>query len=230
MDTERIDRASIIAALTARAREAVDLPPKAQAFCVHYVLENVGSHAALAAGYSDGSQHSMAAHWLRDRRAVALIRKLRSFLPDLQPIDQDAIKDRMAKLAMTEAAGLLVPDERYPDADPPIYRYKRPDELTPGERALIQDVRVTTRVEKDEDGNESVRQTFEYKLLNTKEPLDSLARTHGMFRDRVEHEHRHKVEHLFKFIAEHPETSETVAILNHRYGRGTMIEGKGGKK
>jgi phage terminase small subunit len=223
VDTVQTDRETIITGLTRKAREAIDLPKKAQDFCVHYVLENVGSHAALAAGYSEGSQHSMSANWLRDRRAIALISELRAMLPELRPIDENAIRARMAKLALTEAAGLLVPDERYPDSDPPILRWKHPSELTAGERALIQDVRVNTHIEKDEDGNETVRQTFHYKLLNTKEPLDSLARTHGMFRDRMTHEHTHKIDALFQFIASTPETSETVAILNKRYGRREAI-------
>lgn len=226
VDTEQTVRETIITGLTRKAREATDLPKKAQDFCVHYVLDPVGSHAALAAGYSEGSQHSMAANWLRDRRAVALIRELRAMIPDLRPVDPEAVRRRLAQLAMTDAVDLLVPDERFPDADPVVYRWKRPDELTPGERALIQDVRVATRTEKDEYGSETIEQSFAYKVLANKDALDSLARTHGMFRDKVEHDHTHKVDALFQFIAATPQTSETVAILNHRYGRNVGIEGE----
>jgi phage terminase small subunit len=227
VNTQQTDCGAIITALTRKAREATDLPQKAQDFCVYYVLENIGSHAALAAGYSEGSQHSMAANWLRDRRAIALIRELRSLLPELRPIDPEAVRHRFGQLAMTDVADMLVPDERHPDADPPIYRFKRPEELTPGERALIQDVYVTDHVQKDEYGNVQTYQTFRYKLLSNKDSLDSLARTHGMFRDKIEHEHQHKIDALFQFIASTPETSETVAMLNKRYGReGHVIEGE----
>jgi hypothetical protein len=164
---------------------------------------------------------------LRDRRATSLIADLRALIPDVRPLDPSAIQSRLAMLAMTDVASMLVPDERYPEADPVIYRWKRPEELTPGERALVQHVQFYNHISKDEYGNEVLTQTFGYKVLSNKDSLDSLARTFGMFRDRVEHEHKHKIDALFQFIASTPETSETVSILNKRYGReGHVIEGE----
>lgn len=230
MDTDQVDNQAVVATLTAKAREVSDLPEKARAFCVAYVIEGVGSYAALAAGYSEGSRHSMAAHWLRDRRAIALIAELRTMLPDVRPLDPNAIQSRLGMLAMTDVAGMLVPDERYPDADPVIYRWKRPEELTAGERALVQHVMIDEVWEsvKGEDGKVTGRvlkgQEFRYKVLSNKDSLDSLARTFGMFRDRVEHEHKHRIDAVFEFIAKSPETSETVARMNRRHGR--VIEGE----
>jgi hypothetical protein len=171
----------------------------------------------------------VAGKWLNDRRAVSLIRDLRALIPDVRPVDPGAVQSRLAMLAMTDVAGMLVPDERYPEVEPTIYRWKRPEELSAGERALVQHVMIDTHVSKhkDEDGveTETVSQEFRYKVLSNKDSLDSLARTFGMFRDRVEHEHRHKIDAVFEFIAKSPETSETVSWLNAKHGR-NVIEGE----
>ena len=87
---------------------------------------------------------------------------------------------------------------------------------------------VTVKTIRDEATGEVV-QTFSYKPVNAKDALDSLARTFGMFRDKVEHEHHHKVQALFEFVARNPERSETVAILDKRHKRGHTIDGQAKK-
>ena len=125
---------------------------------------------------------------------------------------------------MTSPTDLIVED------DDGTRRFKRPDELSDDQKALIQDVSIHTKTTRTAEGEQTVVQSFSYKLATRKEALDSLARVNGMFRDKVDHEHKHQIDAMFAFIAKHPETSETVAILNHRYGRGTTIEGEGPEK
>lgn len=221
------NNATISAALTAKAAEYTDLDDKGRAFSIAYALEANGKKAAIAAGYTKGGAGNGAKKQLRDGRVLSLIAELRALLPDLAALEPAAVQARLAMLSMTDVAGMLVPDERYPDADPVIYRWKRPEELTTAERALVQDVQLVEHWSKGDPDNgvaPELRQDFKYKILNKKDSLDSLARTFGLFRDRVEHEHSHRVKHLFAFIAKHPAESETVAWLNKRHGR--TIEGE----
>ncbi len=88
---------------------------------------------------------------------------------------------------------------------------------------MVQD--ETLRTVTDQNTGEK-EQVFDYKLVNKKDCLDALARTQGMFRDRVEHEHRHRVRALFEFVAKSPERSETVAMLDKKHGRGVTVEGE----
>jgi hypothetical protein len=96
-----------------------------------------------------------------------------------------------------------------------VYRFKRPDELDEQTRGMITDFDLIERETKDG----KVTQRFKYKTVGRKDALDSLARTHGMFRDRVEHEHTHRVKELFEFVARHPERGDMVARLARQQGR-----------
>jgi hypothetical protein len=90
---------------------------------------------------------------------------------------------------------------------------------------MIADVSIRTSTHTLPDGSEVQRQQFSYKLVNVKDSLDSLSRTFGMFRDKIEHEHTHKISQLFQFVAANPENSETVAMLDKKHGR-SVIEGR----
>ena len=115
------------------------------------------------------------------------------------------------------------------DSQTGLSRFKTPDELTDDERGMIADVSIRSTVHTLEDGSEVVRQQYSYKLVNTKDALDSLSRTFGMFRDKIEHEHHHKITQLFEFVAANPENSETVAMLDAKYKGRALIDGKTGQ-
>jgi len=202
-------------------RRCSELTPKQERFVEQYLIENNASLAARQAGYSPGSARSTGYKLLQQPRVAARIEELRAELRDRHSATADNIIERYRKLAMGDPLSLLVVDE-----NTGLSRFKRPDELTDDERGMIADVSIRTRTVMDEQGVERVHQQFSYKLVNIKDSLDSLSRTFGMFRDRVEHEHHHKITQLFEFVAANPENSETVAMLDAKYKAGTVIDGE----
>ena len=193
-----------------------------QARFVHLVvLDSNASKACRDAGYSKTSAGALAAKLLKNGRVASRIEELRSELRDRHSATADNIIERYRKMAMGDPVSLVVVD-----SETGLTRFKTPDELTDDERGMIADVSIRTRTTKDEHGAERTHQQFSYKLVNIKDSLDSLSRTFGMFRDKIEHEHHHKITQLFEFVAANPENSETVAMLDKKYKGGTTIDGE----
>jgi phage terminase small subunit len=194
------------------------LTPQQEKFCGSYVLEGNGKSAAIEAGYAPKYARQQAYKLLQQPHIACRVEELQAVLRDEHKATAENVVERYRRMSMFDPLRLLVRDE-----ETGHYRSKRPDELTEEERGMIADVTVKTT--RDEATGEIV-QTFSYKPVNAKDALDSLARTFGMFRDKVEHEHSHKVQALFEFVARAPEKSETVAMLDKRHGRGRTIEGE----
>jgi hypothetical protein len=155
---------------------------------------------------------------------AARIEELRAELRNRHSATADNIIERYRKMSMGDPVSLVVVDD-----DTGLSRFKTPDELTDDERGMIADVsiRTTTHTVMGADGvaTEVERQQFSYKLVNVKDSLDSLSRTFGLFRDKVEHEHHHKITQLFSFVAANPLNSETVAMLDAKHKGGVTIDG-----
>ena len=198
--------------------EAKALTPRQETFCTVYVLEGNGQNAVIKAGYAPRYARQQAYKLLQQPHIACRVEELRAELRDEHKATADNVVERYRRMAMFDPVRLLAQDE-----DTGQYRFKRPDELTEEERGMVADVVVKTT--RDEATGEIV-QTFSYKPFNAKDALDSLARTFGMFRDKVEHEHSHRVRALFEFVAKSPERSETVAMLDKKHGRGVTVEGK----
>ena len=196
------------------------LNPRQEAFIDNYVVDGNATKAAIDSGYGRKYAAQTGYKLLRDPRIQRRIEENRQNLQSHTDVTPERLIEQYRRIAMTSPTDLMIDDG---DGN---YRFKRPDELTDDEKPLIQDASIQTKTIKSPNGDAEVVQTFTYKTATRKEALDSLARINGMFRDKVEHEHRHKIQALFKFIASTPETSETVAILNHKYGRRTIIEGE----
>jgi phage terminase small subunit len=198
-----------------------ELTSRQERFVERYLIENNASLAARQAGYSPGSARSTGYKLLKNGRVAARIEELRAELRDRHSATADNIIERYRQMAMGDPVSLVVVD-----SETGLTRFKTPSELTPDERGMIADVSIRTRTTTDEHGVERTHQQYSYKLVNTKDALDSLSRTFGMFRDRIEHEHHHKITQLFEFVAANPENSETVAMLDAKYKAGTMIDGE----
>lgn len=192
------------------------LNARQETFCDCYVVDDNGRKAAIEAGYGSKYAAQTGYKLLQDPRIQRRIEEKRRNLKSKSEVAPEQLVEQYRRIAMTSPTDLIVTD------DDGTQRFKRPDELTDYEKALVQDVSIQTRSERTDSGERKVTQSFTYKLVGRKDALDSLARTFGMFRDRVEHEHRHKIEGLFAFIAKHPEQSETVAMLNARHGRNVI--------
>ena len=200
-----------------------ELTLKQARFATLYVLDNNGAKAARDAGFKPRSAGQTANKLLKNGRVALRIEELRAELRDRHSATADNIIERYRKMAMGDAVSLVVID-----SDTGLSRFKTPDELTDDERGMIADVSIRNTVHTQADGTEVVRQQYSYKLINTKDSLDSLSRTFGLFRDRVEHEHTHKITQLFQFVQDNPQNSETVAMLDAKTKaqRGTLIEGQ----
>lgn len=198
-----------------------ELTEKQGRFVCLVVLDSNGSQAARDAGFSARSAGAMANKLLKNRRVALRIEELRAELRDRYSATADNIVERYRKMAMGDPVSLVVVD-----SDTGLSRFKTPDELTDDERGMIADVAIRTRTSTDSEGVTHTHQQFTYKLVNVKDALDSLSRTFGLFRDRVEHEHTHKITALFEFVAANPINSETVAMLDSKYKGRALIEGK----
>jgi len=202
-------------------RRGSELTSKQARFVERYLIENNASLAARQAGYSPGSARSTGYKLLQNGRVAARIEELRAELRDRHSATADNIFERYRKMAMGDPVSLVIVD-----TDTGLSRFKRPDELTDDERGMIADVSIRTTTHTLDDGTEVQRQQFSYKLVNIKDSLDSLSRTFGLFRDKVEHEHHHKITQLFQFVQANPENSETVAMLDAKYKGGALIQGE----
>ena len=200
-----------------------ELTLKQARFATLYVLDNNGAKAARDAGFKPRSAGQTANKLLKNGRVALRIEELRAELRDRHSATADNIIERYRKMAMGDAVSLVVID-----SDTGLSRFKTPDELTDDERGMIADVRIRNTTHTQADGTEVVRQQYSYKLINTKDSLDSLSRTFGLFRDKIEHEHTHKITQLFQFVQENPANSETVAMLDAKTKaqRGITIEGQ----
>jgi phage terminase small subunit len=200
------------------------LNERQEKFCDMYVADPNATKAAINSGYGRTYAGQTAYKLLQDPRIQRRIEEKRANLRSHTEITPERLVEQYRRIALTNPTDLMI------DNGDGNYRFKRPDELTDDEKTLIQNATIHTKTIKSANGEQEVVQSFEYKLATRKEALDSLARINGMFRDKVEHEHRHKIDAMFEFIAKHPEQNETVAMLNARHGRGATIEGKGGEK
>ena len=205
---------------TSEQLDSKKLNARQEAFCDRYVIDGNATQAAIEAGYGHKFAAQTGYKLLRDPRIQRRIEEKRQSLASHAEVTPEQLVHQYRRIAFTNPTDLIV------ENGDGTQRFKTPAELSEDEKVLIQDVTIHTKTVRTAEGGQEVVQSFRYKLATRKEALDSLARINGMFRDKVEHEHRHKIQALFKFIASTPETSETVAILNHRYGRGTMMEGE----
>ena len=192
-----------------------ELTDKQGRFVTLVVLDNNGAKAARDAGFKPKSAGQTANKLLKNGRVAERIEELRAELRDRHSATADNIVERYRKMAMGDPVSLVVVDD-----ETGLSRFKTPDELTDDERGMIADVSIRTTTHTLPDGTEVQRQQYAYKLVNVKDSLDSLSRTFGLFRDRIEHEHHHKITQLFEFVAANPENSETVAMLDAKYKAG----------
>jgi phage terminase small subunit len=188
---------------------------------VHLVcFDSNASKAARDAGYSKSAAGTVGGKLLKNGRVAARIEELRAELRDRHSATADNIIERYRKMSMGDPVSLVVVD-----SETGLSRFKTPDELTDDERGMIADVSIRTTTHTLDDGSTVERQQFSYKLVNMKDSLDSLSRTFGLFRDKVEHEHHHKITQLFAFVAANPSNSETVAMLDAKHRKGATIDG-----
>ncbi len=219
----QLDPKAVADTLPAKSPRLQELTAKEARFALLYVFDphtkGNATQSAIKAGYSIKSANTTGPRTLKKPHVALRVEGHAAELAESSKATAANIIERYRLIAMSDAVELLVYDP-----EPELWRFKTPDELTPAQRAMVADVTLHNKL--DRATGEVIAQAFRYKTHNIKDSLDSLARTQGMFRDRVEHEHSHRVRALFEFVAKAPEKSETVAMLDAKHGRGDTIEGE----
>lgn len=219
-------------ALPATRETAADilakLTEKQAAFVNAYVLDSNASLAARTAGYSPKASAVIAYKLIRKPSILRAISAVQAELREAETVNPDAVLGRMRAQAMTSPADLLVKrrhditdKDGEPVLDPegrPRYQYvwefRKPDELTADQRAIISAVTLNTR----HLSTGEVRQTVTYKTTDGQRALAGLASALGMNSETVRHDHSGTIEHkaaaVFEYIAANPEAADTTRRIS----------------
>jgi len=181
-----------------------------RAFADAYARSGNGKASALSAGYTERGAAKAAFRLLRREAVTACITKIRSELSDSDAATPENLIERYRIAAMQAPLDYLVEN---PDG---TMRLKRPSELTPTQRESVCDVKIRSVIDKVTG---CARQEFSYIFESRRDARRALVRILGMNKDRLEVEHAGAVavKALFRFVAQHPETSETRSRIRARY-------------
>lgn len=97
------------------------LNPRQDRFCQEYLIDLIGSQAAIRAGYSERSAEVQAARLLRDDRVKRRIAELKAERQERTKIDADWLVQRLAMIATADVRsimrddGSLLPPSQWPD-------------------------------------------------------------------------------------------------------------------
>lgn len=185
--------------------------------------------AAISAGYSQKSAKDQAYQLMKLPSVMAATRLTRAKISLSSPnVTEQDVFNRLADRAMANPTDLLVPDEKQAGE----WRTKRPDELTDRDKSLIKGykTRAFDRTITHPDGIVETTQVmyFEYTLHNGMDALDSIAKTFGMYRERVEHTTtiQHNIDAMYTFVSDamNRRLSTTVGMVEAKARTNAVIE------
>jgi len=154
------------------------LNPKRAAFVREYLVDLNGTQAAIRAGYSKKTARQQADQLLSNLDVRAAVQKGQSDRSKRLEITADMVTREYAKLAF------LDPRKFYDESGRLIDVHQLPAEVA---AALAGMEVVVERTGFDEDGKPQFSQVRKIKFSDKKGALDSLARSLGMFVDKVDH-------------------------------------------
>ena len=153
------------------------LTPKQAAFVAEYLIDLNATQAAIRAGYSAKTAHSVGAENLTKPEIAAALAVAQQERAERTEITQDRVLEEYAKLAFLDP-------RRFYDAEGRLIDI--PD-LPADVAAAISGMDIA--VEKagaDESGNPVFAQVRKIKLADKKGAIDSVARHLGMFNDKMQ--------------------------------------------
>ncbi|MFA6204296.1 MAG: terminase small subunit [Gallionella sp.] len=154
-----------------------------QEFCREYIRDRNATRAAIAVGYSPKTARSIGSENLTKPDILAEIKRL----TDEKVMSQDEVKTRLADIARGDMASLM-------DITSSGFTFRLLTENADGERVinpntkLIKKIkqRVTTRIAKDESGEDSETIETELELYSAHDALRDIGKMYAMFTDKTE--------------------------------------------
>lgn len=171
------------------------LNPRQELFVKEWLLDNNGTRAAIAAGYSERTAFTQASDLLKLPKVQKAIRAVTHANLQRIEITQDMVTTELARLAFSDMGNFVdfFTEEVIVGEDAsgqPITAMKQHVYIKPSaqvDTAAIQEVTVSR------DG------TMKLKLYDKHKALDSLARMQGMYTDKQQVEHMGQVEYVVRF-------------------------------
>jgi phage terminase small subunit len=157
------------------ARNKVKL--RYERFCREYVIDQNGTRAAIAAGYSEQTAYSQASDLLKKPEVRRRIDELLSVRLRKADVTADMVIDGLRALATFDPRRLYREDGTL----------KHPGELDEETAKAIAGFEVH-ELFKDGDGAGPIGEVKKYKLLDRGQNLERLGRTMALFTDKVKHE------------------------------------------
>lgn len=158
-----------------------DLNPKQSRFCAEYLIDLNATQAAIRAGYSRLTAHSIGSRLLTDVEVARTIKEMMEERAKRTEITADMVVKEYAKLgfsdirrAVTWGSAIEFDDES-------------------GDAQIANGIALRDSKDIDDDTAAAIsevsqtKEGFKFKMHDKKGALDSLGRHLGMFKDKVEH-------------------------------------------
>jgi len=154
------------------------LTKRRKRFAQEYIVDLVGSDAAVRAGFSESRAKQTAYELLNDPDVQAYVAKLQAERSKRCEVTADMVLDEYAKLAF------LDPRQFFDENGNLLDVHKLPPDVAAALAGM--DV-VMERMGEDEKGKPVYAAVRKIKFVDKKGALDSVARCLGMFKDKMDH-------------------------------------------
>jgi len=159
------------------AKPLVKLTFQAKRFCREYVVDGVGTHAAIRAGYSEKSAHTQASMLLKDPLVKDEIERLEAERNRALDLDAEWVRSRLMVIADLDPTQLHDEEGRLlPLSTIPVHARKAIAGL---------ETEVTHKRGSDDEEYVTVRKV---KTVDKARALEMLGKSLSMFTDNVKHE------------------------------------------
>lgn len=158
--------------------------PKHRVFAEAYVRLGSALGAAKEAGYSEHYANNSASKILARADVSTEVRRLRTRLE--QKADKTALDvvNEYSKMAFVDRVDFLKADPDFPG----LHIFKSPEELTPEQRAIVEQVTPQWHTRERVIGEQKIvvhREEFKYMLSDKASALQQMGRHFGIFDDKL---------------------------------------------
>jgi phage terminase small subunit len=167
--------------MTSKAQETSPkrLTPKQARFVQEYIVDLNATQAAIRAGYSEDTAHSIGHENLSKPEISTAVQAAMDMRAERTGITVDRVLVELAKLGFADIRQIFTEGGQLRDIA------SLPDDVA----ASVQSIEVVTRpgAEVDENGNRTIEYVHKIKLADKKGPLELLGKHLNVFVDRIEH-------------------------------------------
>jgi len=152
------------------------------AFCVQLAAGKSAQVSARTAGYSESYAISKAYQLARDPDVMEMVHELRERAKPELALEAAAVVNEIGAIALVNPIDYLIKETR-DGVD--CYRWKKPEELSPMQRAAVKSVRLKDNMIEKDDGvtirKMLVSQEYSYTLHGKAQALEMLGKHFGIF-------------------------------------------------